>query len=340
MKKLLAILLAIAMVAALGITAFAANGTPLTFNVPLTKTVEKEDDASFPNETYTFAIVPGAAGSFTSEDGTQEIKAGVSGSAADNTITFSSADTEATKEATASYTATFTSTGVYHYVVSETAGSTAGEVYDNRTYDVYVQVVNNGTGGFQIGSVVTYAGGTNVTDLLGSDNAADSKVPPEWTNTIAGTSLRVTKEVTGNMGEMDRKFAIAIEVEGNGSGAYVTTIDGVSGTKTVYTLGSTLNVNLGNNDTVLISGLPIGANYTVTETDAATGYTKTYSGSCDENGEGVLAEGTNEVVITNDRDVTLTGVFADFAPYAIILGLALAAGVALIVIKKRKVSEN
>lgn len=340
MKKILAALLAIMMVAALGITAFAANGTSLTFNVPLTKIVEKDADASFPNETYTFTITPGAAGSFVSSDGTQEIKAGVSGTAANNTITFSSADTEAEKEATATYTATFTSTGVYHYVVSEVPGSTAGEVYSNATYDVYVQVVNNGTGGLQIGGVVIYAGGTDVTNLLGSGDAADSKVPPEWTNTIAGTSLSVKKVVTGNMAEMDRKFAISITVDGVGTGSYVTTINGVASEKKTYTLGTALNVELGHNDTVLISGLPIGATYTVVETDAATGYTKTYSGDCDENGAGTLGTGVSNVTVTNDRDVTLTGVFANFAPYVIALSVALAAGVVLFVAKKRKVSEN
>ena len=112
-------------------------------------------------------------------------------------------------------------------------------------------------------------------------------------------SLKISKTVTGNGGDRNRSFTFNLILrDGNGNqltGQYPYTGKG-SG---MVSSGSSFTLKSG--ESILISGLPAGTTYTVTETEAnRDGYTTTATGN-----QGVIvANKTAEASFVNNRTVT------------------------------------
>nr|WP_316622838.1 FctA domain-containing protein [uncultured Ruminococcus sp.] len=232
MKKRFSKLMAIAMVFALivafaAIPASAAGYTPIPgTQTTFTKDVVVDADANIPHETFSFTIESGTAQAATAS--TVAVHAGPNPSAVSvGTASFTSnhttipgtpADSTDTTKKYAEETVTinfsgvtFNEPGIYRYLLKETAGTTAGMTYDNRTLSLDVYVTdNNGT--LQVSEHVLHEGqGTISSNSTSGSNGADVKVDG-FINTSASHQIEFGKEVTGNQGSKDKYFAVKIQL--------------------------------------------------------------------------------------------------------------------------------
>lgn len=239
--------------------------------------------------------------------------------------------------------ANYDSVGSYIYTFKETAGNTAGVTYDNNQYKLYVNVVNGDTAG-------TYKiGGAYV------KNPAGNKVQ-EIVNTYQSGNLKITKTVTGNMGDKNKVFDVKVTltveagktvkapisiVANDGTAQDKDEIDSSewSGNK------ATVTVKVKNGTTVELKNLPVGVSYTVAE-EPYSDYTTSYT----QNGNditgapastAVRGNAIDTVTITNHKDTAIdTGVIVSNLPYILILA-AVAAGLVLFAAgKKRHADED
>lgn len=133
------------------------------------------------------------------------------------------------------------------------------------------------------------------------------------------TSITITKTVTGNMGDWNKEFTFNVN----------------SGTENQ-------TITLKNGESQIISGLTIGSDITVIESDN-TGYTVTYRLSTDaENvpahtgstATTTVSEGL-VIAFTNNKEAQIdTGIFTDTAPYILLFSIA-AVGAAVLLNKRR-----
>ena len=235
----------------------------------------------------------------------------------------------------------FAEPGVYRYILTETAASAGSAVSNDavatRTIDVYVED-NNGT--LEVTKYAVYSG--TVTDgapASGTDTGTKSSM---YVNSMDTKNLSVSKTVSGNQGSKDQYFAITVALTGltegdvvnvNMTGAETAPIANTATSYSAETMGTANNVStltadaqgeishvfyLKHNQTVAITGIPTGKNYTVIETDPAAGYTKS--------GEVSTATALNAdatVTITNSRSGTVpTGVIMKVLPYAVLFAIA------------------
>lgn len=115
---------------------------------------------------------------------------------------------------------------------------------------------------------------------------------PYTIQNIRKGALEIRKEVSGNRGETDREFHFTVtltgasaagtqaaDVDGNYTAVY-TNQDGTTNTEITFTGGvSTTEIALKDEESVIISGLPAGLHYEVTETEKNTdGYSTTGTG--------------------------------------------------------------
>ena len=124
-------------------------------------------------------------------------------------------------------------------------------------------------------------------------------------------SLTVKKTVVG--GDSQREFGFTVALT-DGDGEPVSGTFG-KGEHAVTFAGGKANFTLKDGGEKIISGLPVGAHYTVTE-DAAEGYTTTVNGADGSKAEGAVTEDGATVAFTNTygtategRDVSTAGLF-------------------------------
>lgn len=165
--------------------------------------------------------------------------------------------------------------------------------------------------------------------VVGADNL------PDDANTLYAVwayEIIVTKDVEGNMGDVNKKFAITVTAD--------KTIKYVEGeTETDVT---SKDLNLADSERAKFI-VPNGVKLTVTESDySASGYTTTYSftpanGSASAlSGALTVTEG-GTVTVTNTKDVTVdTGVPLDSLPFILIIALTLLSSAAMLVSYKRR----
>jgi hypothetical protein len=182
-----------------------------------------------------------------------------------------------------------------------------------------------------------------------------------FNNNYCTTTLDLTKLITGNQCDKTKAFPFFVTIDtgvGKVNGAdslmkgYTMYISGSSGmtspsTMTVGNDGTvTQQGTMTDKDNVLITNIPCGSEYKVTET--ADGYTVTiktnmenYKPAKDFGGkkgtDGKISNCGTTLTFKNDKhgDVP-TGVMLDVAPYALMVGLALA-GLVGFTIRKRRV---
>lgn len=395
MKKILAFVLAMIMVMAMTTVAFAADldpteagnghGTSTTAtSVTIKKAIEVTNNSGYgaygPTITYTYTIssVAGATGTTVSDDAnppvTVTLKPGVMDAvdSATKTAVFSNTETatsdKITKDLTWTFDVTkFPSAGVYRYQIAETnavpapasIGVERPTNYDaSKFLDVYVR---NATGGGL--EIYGYA-------FVDDEEAAITSSSVKSTGWDSGDDLdkyetyniTVTKKITGSGADMTAEFPFQVvltgkmdsaKIETAGTGASITAFNATS-----MASSATITGALGNNETLIINGLPKTVTYTVDESNPTVDtYAVTITTAGDTQStkvEGNLtgsqankslitggnvnnATGEITIEVTNNLDsVSPTGVILRVAPFAIML----VAGVVLLGLTKKSKSNE
>ncbi len=337
------------MVSMFGMTAFAEDGdigAGKGNNVLVKKTLEKGINVPTPDTSFTFTVTKG--------DKDAKGEKGISDAILNGgtvTIDFEPSTDEdilaknkvvMTSNEGFSFNADkFDQAGIYHYIVAEASGTYDGMTYDGVSRDLYVYVENvmdedgNPTGDLQIAGYEMWNGSAKsdgFTNKYITEGSEDGK-----------ESLRITKEVTGKMGDLNREFEFTIAVSDNDENAtenyYMVVTNKKGGTHTTsYTLtdGISQGFVLADGDSAVVYGLSAEDTYTVTETTEDSNYTTTVNGEEKKKLEDAKASTVPVVnfINTNTNGVPETGIVMNIAPY--ILMVVLAGGLAFLFLRRRK----
>ena len=190
--------------------------------------------------------------------------------------------------------------GTYTYVITEQPGDEAALTFSKATYRVTVTVTDDDAGKLSAKTEIA-----QLTDDAG-DAAERTVEAAVFTNTAKTGSLTVKKTVVG--GDSQREFGFTVALA-DGDGEPVSGTFG-KGEHAVTFADGKANFTLKDGGEKIISGLPVGAHYTVTE-DAAEGYATTAEGA-----EGTVTEAGATAAFTNTygtategRDVSTAGLF-------------------------------
>lgn len=320
-KKLLACLIAAATMFTMGSTAFAATPTTDQETVTVKKVYKLTNEGTTsPAEKFTLnqvgegIVTDGEAksapalGTITGAD-FAEGKATVNGTTGDITVALPE----------------YTNVGVYEYTLQEVAGITAGVTYYGDNIKLVVTVVNGENGNLRIAAVHT-------------ESKGDKK--DSFENTYSAGTLKVSKTVTGNLGDESKYFEFKVKLTGEDGKTYgdsyaVTGGSNDANPSTIKINGKETTFLLKHDETISIANLPYGVTYTVTET-AADGYTTTKTG---DTGSVKAAEQT--AAFTNDKnsDNIDTGINLTTLPYILVFaGVIVIAGAAFIT-RRRKYED-
>ena len=247
----------------------------------------------------------------------------------------------------------FSSPGQYQFTLQEVAGSNKNITYSKQSYKVRVDVVSNTDGSGAPTGVAKINGvyilGTETVD--GLNGKASSAV---FDNTAADNqSLTVSKHVAGTAANTDDDFTFTVTVN-NATGTYAVTGDVAA--STTITAGKAQTFTLKNGQEFVINNLPVGATYTVTETE--TDYTETHKANTDKGyvgddadtkdvnegleSEGTIAKGTNSTVdFKNEKGFAPeTGITMNTLPFVGVAAVAVAGGVSLVISRNRRQHED
>ena len=332
MKKLLSLALALIMVLTLSVAVFAADNQEASFN--LTYKLENADTSN-PAETFTFT--------FTNGQVTDAAAGTVAPSVPDTTVSFdagsATVDGFQKQVSVALGGVTWPSVGIYTYDVTQKAGTTAGVTYSDVTAKLKVTVARDDATGEYYTAFVTLS-------LADDNNDGQTDVKTaNFENTYSAGSLSVTKNVTGNLGDREKYFAITVTLTGEAGKTYADSYPVTGGSKLVdgaadaaaatISVGTPATFYLKHGETLTIANLPYGVTYTVTEADyTSEGYDEeniVYSDYANKK----IDSATDTVTITNNKGTTVdTGVVLDSLPYILLIAVALV-GVVAFTAKKR-----
>ena len=342
MKKFLAILMAAMMLLSMATVAMADGGTTPTYNDMSTVTVYKVynaegDTAVSPAETFSFSPVSFVSASQTGYGYTEEW-------ANSNVPTISSvsyASGDAGKETTKKKAVTITlptnypSVGIYNYSFTETNNGMAGVTYRSTPIRLVVTVIEQ-DGKKRVAAV-----------HCEGENGTKSAV---FENTYSAGSLKVTKKVTGLMGDKNKEFQFSVTITAptgkNLESSFSFNKNGSTASDSSYNFASnTVTFTLKDGESFSIGNLPVGVTCTVSEI-AEEGYEtkiddKTVTKTDEKYTKAVTISTSNEstVAYTNDKGGTPDmGVSLDTLPYVLVLALA-GAGLVLMIARKRRVQD-
>lgn len=235
----------------------------------------------------------------------------------------------------------FDKPGTYFFTLSEVDGTNANINYDTETtYTVVVNVkwaVNDEkvpTGETEIDSVGVRAEGSS--EKVAGDGGAT------FDNTPATNSdVKLTKKVAGTAADTSKDFTFEIQLTGVTGQYTISLSDGAS----VTTDGEgKATVELSHGDYAIIENLPVGATYTITETDTDYTETNTVNGESSENGHiatGTVNESDDTVVFTNEKGFAPeTGITMNTLPFVGVGVVAAAGAVTLVISRKRRAGED
>lgn len=351
LRRIFALALVVMMIAALGMSAMAAEGDPvnsITFKKFVTK--NDADNVYEPNTTYTFTIKAADA----DKDGLSNTDAIYAGSldavafagGENDTLVITSTPVLGVKEYTGTINidaSKFDHSGIFRYVVEETEGNYAGISYDTAKRYLDIYVVEDGV----VDNKITYKAQAAVLYKADADNIKEAK-EDGFTNVYTTTTLTVSKTVTGNMGEKNKEFSFSLTINGANGEKYkvqkfkgetavgeaqeivATNTDNSAPTGTVTT-----EITLKDGEKFVVYGLSNGDSYVVEETDySEQGYTTTVVGDK----EGNIGESAVTVKYTNDKNFTPpTGIAMTVLPFVAML--AMAAVVAILFFRKKERRE-
>ena len=278
------------------------------------------------------------------------------------TITFAEGEAESLPDATKTidlYMPQYNHVGVFTYKITETQNNTAGVVYDGRELFLKVYVVNQSEEGGQTAEqgLVRYG-------VLYEVGPEDEIIKVEgFINQFLATNLEINKEVTGNMGELDRYFDITVNLtapeylEGEGGATYkevnspvrIVRMDGAEEEVLVASLTfedgkASVPLTIRHGQTIIIENLPYGVMWEVAEADyTGEGYSITinelpmFIEGNEVNFVSNLVEELADVFILNHREQDVeTGVILENLPYVTIVVLV-TGGLVGFVFKKRRI---
>lgn len=342
MKKFLSIMLTTILVFSMSTMAFAAEesdrgdyadklNTPANFN-KVYEVVNSETKS--PAETFTFEF---------RAVGVKEQEAGITlddaPSINDVTTSFEALIEDTTNEVEVALDADdFPGIGIYTYKVTEKVGDTAGVTYQETPIYLVVTILRD------TDDDIKYVAAVHYSDELTGDKTG------EVTNKYEASSLSITKNVTGNMGDKTKEFEVTV--------TFTAPTDKVVREKITYLVGTEeksidttewedgqaiAKISLKHGDTITFKNIPYGVTYEVKEAD----YTSEGNGGYDEpvydykdNNMEIDSADEDTVTITNNKGTTVdTGITLDNIPYMMMLAIA-AAGLALFTAKKRRYTED
>ena len=199
----------------------------------------------------------------------------------------------------------YTKPGTYTYVITEQSGDETALTFSKATYRATVTVTDDGAG--------KLFAKTKIAQLTDDDGSVAERTVEAavFTNTAKTGSLTVKKTVVG--GDSQREFGFTVALA-DGDGEPVSGTFG-KGEHAVTFAGGKATFTLKDGGKKAITGLPVGARYTVAE-DAAEGYTTTANGADGSKAEGAVTEDGATVAFTNTygtavegRDVSTAGLF-------------------------------
>ena len=348
LKKLFAGVVAAAMIATMSFPAFATRPTPNVGSdgsVTITKkyTVTGSEEKKAPAETFTFTVTPGAkvnGAEKTVEKSEATTIPTMAANSNEKTVEF----TALTEDGTGTFTVevanlNITKPGMYYYTVTETPSNTAGVDYAAKSM---IMVITAGYADDGEDSSLSYWAA-----LHDSTNYNDKN--SKFENTYTAGSLKVTKKVTGSLGDKDKKFNVDVTFTAPAGKTVKSTITYVNnGAESIapdaWKLNTTTNqyeakvtVELAHKGSVQFNNIPKDVTYIVEEQDySGAEYTATYEGDK----SGTIANDVKSTTITNHKgdDNIDTGVILDNAPYILMLAVV-AGGAMTLVIKKRREEE-
>lgn len=348
LKKLFAGVVAAAMIATMSFPAFATRPTPNVGSdglVTITKkyTVTGSEEKKAPAETFTFTVTPGAkvnGAEKTVEKSEATTIPTMAANSNEKTVVF----TALTEDGTGTFTVdvanlNITKPGMYYYTVTETPSNTAGVDYAAKSM---IMVITAGYADDGEDSSLSYWAA-----LHDSTNYNDKN--SKFENTYTAGSLKVTKKVTGSLGDKDKKFNVDVTFTAPADKTVKSTITYVNnGAESIapdaWKLNTTTNqyeakvtVELAHKGSVQFNNIPKDVTYIVEEQDySGAEYTATYEGDK----SGTIANDVKSTTITNHKgdDNIDTGVILDNAPYILMLAVV-AGGAMTLVIKKRREEE-
>ena len=348
LKKLFAGVVAAAMIATMSFPAFATRPTPNVGSdglVTITKkyTVTGSEEKKAPAETFTFTVTPGAKVN-GAEKTVEKSEATTIPTMAANSNEKTVAFTALTEDGTGTFTVdvanlNITKPGMYYYTVTETPSNTAGVDYAAKSM---IMVITAGYADDGEDSSLSYWAA-----LHDSTNYNDKN--SKFENTYTAGSLKVTKKVTGSLGDKDKKFNVDVTFTAPAGKTVKSTITYVNnGAEPIapdaWKLNTTTNqyeakvtVELAHKGSVQFNNIPKDVTYIVEEQDySGAEYTATYEGDK----SGTIANDVKSTTITNHKgdDNIDTGVILDNAPYILMLAVV-AGGAMTLVIKKRREEE-
>lgn len=348
LKKLFAGVVAVAMMATMSFPAFATRPTPNVGSdglVTITKkyTVTGSEEKKAPAETFTFTVTPGAKVN-GAEKTVEKSEATTIPTMAANSNEKTVAFTALMEDGTGTFTVdvanlNITKPGMYYYTVTETPSNTAGVDYAAKSM---IMVITAGYADDGEDSSLSYWAA-----LHDSTNYNDKN--SKFENTYTAGSLKVTKKVTGSLGDKDKKFNVDVTFTAPAGKTVKSTITYVNnGAESIapdaWKLNTTTNqyeakvtVELAHKGSVQFNNIPKDVTYIVEEQDySGAEYTATYEGDK----SGTIANDVKSTTITNHKgdDNIDTGVILDNAPYILMLAVV-AGGAMTLVIKKRREEE-
>ena len=341
MKKLFALLLAVAMIFSFATVALAVTADAET--ITITKWYENPNAAVSPAETLNFTIVSqsvtDAAVGINVENMPVPTVASVAfseGDAGKVVVEGASADYKCKKDIVVTLP-TYTSVGIYTYTINETAGTMAGVTYYTDDITLVVTVIQDTDGKVRVAAVHTE-------DNIGTDAKNDT-----FKNTYEAGKLAISKTVTGNLGDQEKEFDVTVTFtapEGKTVGAPITYVE-EGETKTIeggWNTSKTVTIQLKHEETITFQNIPYGVSYEVYEANySADGYDapiyKIGSITIQDYDfvlQGAVMDSAEEsVAITNNKETAVdTGITLDAMPYVLILAVAVC-GLGLVMTKKR-----
>lgn len=344
-KKLTAGALALSMMFAMATPAFALTSPEIQYSdmtsVTFTKTYEATNtNTTSPEEEFKFDIV-----GVDVTDAAEGVTIGTYGMPTVGTAHYIAGEAGSANKAKKITVdlPTYGSVGIYTYKITEQAQGTAGVTYWGKDIILKVTVVEQG-GKIRVAAVHTEdakADGTYDTSKGGTSTKNDT-----FPNTYSAGSLAVTKNVTGNLGDKDKKFEVTVTFKAPEGKTVKEAIKYSEGgkDKTIATSAwknseAEVKINLADSDTVTFMNIPYDVTYTVVEKDYKTtdGYDAAVYAFSDDNKK--IDSANDTVTITNNKGGTVdTGVILDNAPYMLMLAVV-AGGAMMLVIKKRREEE-
>ena len=235
--------------------------------------------------------------------------------------------------------ASFSKVGNYKFLVTETASTKASNYPVDSTDKYVIQVSVRFDTTNPTEKVLTI----NATSGEGTSATKLSTANFPFASGSSLSYLSLTKQVSGNMADMEKCFKFKVNVNGGGSATYIVNGQTCDEASTTVQNGGYVYVKHGETITIGKNGndgqLPIGATYTLVEEDADD-YATTITGATSSGATNKTAQGTigaiNSITFNNTWDEdTLTGIFLKVLPYVVVIAIAVA-GIVYMVVKNKK----